>query len=146
MKPVFGQAALAAAPEVAPVEVRAVAPAAPDALPITRIAEKYGVTPRALRFYESKGLLAPRRERGVRVYDDKDQRHLTLILKGRKLGFTLRELTQMIEVEEGRASASDLKLTQEKCREQIEIMEKQARDLHEALAELRRMHMALANS
>jgi len=143
MKPVFGQAALAAAPELVSVDGHTVAPAAAVALPITRIAEKYGVTPRALRFYESKGLLAPRRERGVRVYDDKDQRHLSLILKGRKLGFTLRELTQMIEVEEGRGSASDLKLTQEKCREQIEVLEQQARDLHDALAELRRIHMSL---
>jgi len=121
--------------------------AAPEAdrevLTISQMAEKFGLTPRALRFYESKGLLAPAREGRGRVYTQADQRHLGLILKGRKLGFTIAEIGQMIAAEAGTAAPQSLKMTREKCHEQIEHLEKQLRETTEALAELRRMHLAL---
>jgi DNA-binding transcriptional MerR regulator len=123
-------------------------PAAPAAsgevLTISRIADKFGLTPRALRFYESKGLLAPAREGRGRVYTQTDQRHLGLILKGRKLGFTIAEIGQMIAADAGHVVPQSLKMTREKCLEQIEHLEKQLCETAEALAELRRMHMALS--
>ena len=74
------------------VDVETPAPvAAPELLSIREMAERFDVTPRALRFYESKGLLGPTRDRGARVYGPTDQQHLCLILKGQKLGFTLAE-------------------------------------------------------
>src|ERR1700741_2142978 len=90
-------------------------PAAPAAngevLTISQMADKFGLTPRALRFYESKGLLAPAREGRGRVYTQTDQRHISLILKGRKLGFTIAEIGQMIAVESGQAVPQTLKMT-----------------------------------
>ena len=117
-----------------------------DALTISQMAEKFGVTPRALRFYESKRLLKPAREGRGRVYSRIDQQHVALILKGRKLGFTIAEIAQMIAAEEGEGSAQALKLTREKCVEQIAHLEQQLRETNEALAELRRMHIALCRS
>jgi DNA-binding transcriptional MerR regulator len=115
-----------------------------DALTISQVADKYGLTPRALRFYESKGLLSPAREGRGRVYTQTDQRHLGLILKGRKLGFTIAEIGQMIAADAGHVVPQALKMTREKCLEQIAHLEKQLEDTTEALAELRRMHMALS--
>ena len=123
-------------------------PAAPAAtsevLTISQMAEKFGLTPRALRFYESKGLLAPAREGRGRIYTQTDQRHLGLILKGRKLGFTIAEIAQMVAADSGQAIPQSLQMTREKCLEQIEHLEKQLRETTEALAELRRMHRALS--
>ena len=117
-----------------------------DALTISQMAEKFGVTPRALRFYESKRLLKPAREGRGRVYSRIDQQHLALILKGRKLGFTIAEIAQMIAAEEGEGSAQALRLTREKCVEQIAHLEQLLRETNEALAELRRMHIALCRT
>jgi DNA-binding transcriptional MerR regulator len=114
-----------------------------ETLTISQVADKFGLTPRALRFYESKGLLTPAREGRGRVYTQTDQRHLGLILKGRKLGFTIAEIGQMIAADTGHAVPQSLKMTREKCVEQIEHLEKQLHETTEALAELRRMHMAL---
>jgi DNA-binding transcriptional MerR regulator len=123
-------------------------PAAPavagEALTISQMADKFGLTPRALRFYESKGLLAPAREGRGRIYTQTDQRHVGLILKGRKLGFTIAEIGQMIAADAGHAVPQSLKMTREKCSEQIEHLEKQLRETTEALSELRRMHGALS--
>src|SRR5262249_45726205 len=115
-----------------------------EALTISQVADKFGLTPRALRFYESKGLLAPAREGRGRVYTQTDQRHLGLILKGRKLGFRIAEIGQMIADDAGHAVPQSLKMTREKCLEQIAHLEKQLQETTEALAELRRMHMALS--
>src|ERR1700720_1260531 len=117
-----------------------------EILTISQMAEKFGVTPRALRFYESKGLLAPAREGRARIYKQTDQQHLLLILKGRKLGFTIAEISQMIAAEDGHASQQVLKMTREKCLEQIELLERQMNDTKEALAELRNLHTSLCRA
>jgi DNA-binding transcriptional MerR regulator len=117
-----------------------------EILTISQMAEKFAVTPRALRFYESKGLLAPERQGRARIYKQDDQQHLLLILKGRKLGFTIAEISQMIAAEDGRASQQVLKMTREKCLEQIELLERQMNDTKEALAELRKLHSSLCGA
>src|SRR5579871_3325660 len=132
-------------PDMAWSDMEHTAPATDGAaLTISQMADKFGLTPRALRFYESKGLLAPAREGRGRIYTNTDQRHVALILKGRKLGFTIAEIAHMIAVDTGHAVPQTLKMTREKCLEQIEHLEKQLRETTEALAELRRMHMALS--
>jgi DNA-binding transcriptional MerR regulator len=145
MKPNLAQPILEMSPDV--VWIDAKSPAQDDeVLTISQMADKFGVTPRALRFYESKGLLAPARAGRARIYKREDQQHLALVLKGRKLGFTITEISQMIAVEDGRASPQSLKMTREKCREQIELLERQLRETSEALAELRHLHTALSRS
>jgi DNA-binding transcriptional MerR regulator len=115
-----------------------------DDLTISEMAAKFDVTPRALRFYESKGLLKPAREGRGRIYRHDDQQHLALILKGRKLGFTIAEIGEMIAAEEGHASPRALRMTREKCQDQIAHLERQLAETTEALAELRRMLIALS--
>jgi|GEM_PF-341819 len=110
---------------------------------ITELAQEFGLTHRALRFYDSRGLLSPQRDGRRRVFSRADRDRLALIVKGKKLGFTLSEISQMIEAQSGRASAHTLKLTAEKCLEQIAFFERQMREAGQALAELRRIHLSL---
>ena len=107
---------------------------------INELASAFALTHRALRFYESRGLLAPRRDGRRRFFSRGDRRRLALILKGKKLGFTLTEISEMVEAEAGRATQHGLKLTAEKCEEQIKHFERQIVEAGEALQELRRIH------
>ena len=62
------------------------------------LAKDLGVTPRALRFYETKGLLAPRRVGARRVYDYRDRARLNLILRGKRLGFSLSDISEYLDL------------------------------------------------
>jgi len=104
------------------------------------LAKEFALTHRALRFYESRGRLKPRREGRRRLFSQADRDRLALVLKGKKLGFTLTEISEMIEAEAGRASEHGLKLTAEKCAEQIAHFERQITEAQDALKELRRIH------
>ena len=111
---------------------------------IAELASEFGLTLRALRFYHSRGLIAPERAGRRRIFSRADRDRLALIVKGKKLGFTLAEISQMIEAQAGRANAHTLKLGAEKCLEQIALFEKQMREAAEALTELREIHLALS--
>ncbi|TMJ03567.1 MAG: MerR family DNA-binding transcriptional regulator [Alphaproteobacteria bacterium] len=114
------------------------------AFTIGELSREFGVTLRALRFYENKGLISPQRDGLNRLYSRGDRTRLALILKGKKLGFTLSEIRQMIAVEEGTADSKSLALSREKCLEQIELLQKQKAELEEGLSELHRIHAQLA--
>jgi|SRR6185437_6004443 len=118
--------------------------AEPAMLSIREMAEKFEVTPRALRFYESKGLLHPTRDRGTRIYGPTDQRQLALILKGRRLGFTIAEICQMLDAGSGRASRQALKLTRQKCLDQIAMFSRQISDALQVVAELQTLYRSLS--
>ena len=79
----------------------------------------------------------------MRFYDSWDVERLALILKAKKLGFTLGEIAQMVQAGEG-TSAHSLKLSRTKCAEQIGLLEQQVRDAEDALNELRRIHTMLS--
>src|SRR5436853_7654679 len=110
------------------------------AFTIGELSREFGVTLRALRFYENKGLISPQRDGLSRLYSQGDRTRLALILKGKKLGFTLGEIRQMIAVEEGEADANTLALSREKCLEQIVLLERHNEDLEEGLNELIRIY------
>lgn len=104
------------------------------------LAREFDVTLRALRFYEDKGLLSPRREGLTRLYSAAERSRLAIILKGKKLGFTLAEIKAMVALREGTvASAGGLALTREKCVEQLGLLEQQKLEVEEAIGELRQM-------
>ncbi len=104
---------------------------------IGELAEEYGVTLRTLRFYEDKGLLNPQREGTLRLYDRRDQTRLKLILLGRKVGFSLREVKQMMDLYEPSGSnLRQLKVTLEKSERQMARLEAQRQALDEAIGEL----------
>lgn len=100
------------------------------------LAREFGVTLRTLRFYEARGLLAPRRDGPRRVYGADERARLTQILTGRRLGFTLAEIKDLIE----RPDAAELPLTREQCLAQINLLEQQKRGIEIAIAELRAIY------
>jgi DNA-binding transcriptional MerR regulator len=113
------------------------------AFTIGELSREFGVTLRALRFYENKGLISPQRDGLSRLYSQGDRNRLALILKGKKLGFTLGEIRQMIAAEEGETDANALSMSREKCLEQIEMLKRQKAEIEEGLNELSRIYTAL---
>jgi len=111
-------------------------------LTIGEVASEFGITPRALRFYESKRLIAPQRNGAIRLYRRSDRNRIALILSGRRLGFTLAEIKDLFEGPGG----SQLRLTREKCLEQINLLERQKRGIELALAELRQIYTSFYKS
>ena len=101
------------------------------------LSREFGVTLRALRFYEDKGLLSPKREGLTRLYTRTDRSRLILILKGKRFGFTLAEIKTMIALHEGREEGENLALSQDKILQQIAVLEKQRQEIDEAIGELR---------
>jgi DNA-binding transcriptional MerR regulator len=107
---------------------------------IGELAKKYGVTLRTLRFYEDKGLLSPDRDGTTRLYTRRDIARLKLILLGRKVGFSLREVKQMLDLYDPKGSnAKQLKLALEKSERQLGRLEKQRASIGEAIDELTNM-------
>ena len=101
------------------------------------VARKYGVTLRALRFYEDKGLISPHRDGTTRLYSKRDCTRLKLILLGRKVGFSLREVKQMIGLYEPASSNTrQLKVAIEKGEKQLKRLDKQRAAVDEAINEL----------
>jgi DNA-binding transcriptional MerR regulator len=120
-------------PECSPGDANGTPP-----LTIAQVAQQYGVTPRALRFYEAKRLIAPYRRGATRLYRSSDCKRLGVILTGRRLGFTLAEIKHLLS----RPNDGDLHLTREQCVKQISMLEQQKRSIETAIAELREIHTA----
>jgi DNA-binding transcriptional MerR regulator len=101
------------------------------------MAKRFGVTLRALRFNEDKGLLSPRREGATRLYSRRDRARLKLILLGRKVGFSLRDVKQLIDLYDPKGSnARQLKLTLDKSEKQLGRLKKQRAAVDEAIGDL----------
>ncbi len=107
---------------------------------LTRIgdmAKTFGVTLRALRFYEDKGLLQPRREGATRLYTRRDKARLKLILLGRRVGFSLRDVKQMMDLYDPTGSnTKQLRLTLDKSEKQLARLQKQRALIDDAIEEL----------
>ena len=106
---------------------------------ITELASELGVTPRAIRFYESKGLLAPQRAGSNRVYTYRERARLLIILRGKRLGFSLRKIKEYLDLydaEPGR-KLEQLELLLRGARRRMADLERQRTDLDLTLAELR---------
>jgi DNA-binding transcriptional MerR regulator len=105
---------------------------------VNQLADELGITPRAIRFYESKGLVAPRRAGTTRVFDRRDRARLLLILRGKRLGFTLGEIAEYLDLYQAdRSQRSQVTRLLERTRDRIAELEQQARDLTQTLDELR---------
>lgn len=105
---------------------------------IQRLAKEFGVTSRTLRFYEAKDLLHPTRNGMNRVFSHRDRGRLKLILRGKRLGFSLAEIKEMLDLYDlGDGQVEQLRVTLDKARRRIEELEVQRRDIDSALSELR---------
>lgn len=103
---------------------------------IGEVAREFGMTLRALRFYETKRLISPLRRGAIRHYHRSDRERIALILTGRRLGFTLAEIRELV----GGSGGNGLHLTREQCVEQIALLERQKRGIDVAIVELRQIH------
>jgi DNA-binding transcriptional MerR regulator len=101
---------------------------------IGELARRFDLTHRALRFYESRGLLNPVRRGSSRVYGVKDVERLAAIVKAKKLGLTLSAIGQILHEADSRQT---LRLSRETCLAQIAVLERKLAQTREALAELR---------
>jgi DNA-binding transcriptional MerR regulator len=106
---------------------------------ITDLAQEFKVTARAIRFYEDKGLLHPSRQGMNRVYTKRDRARLILILRGKRLGFSLAEIREMINLYDlGDGQGEQLRVTLRRSAERLKALEAQRRDVDAAIDELRR--------
>jgi DNA-binding transcriptional MerR regulator len=105
-------------------------------LTIGEVAQQYGITLRTLRFYEAKRLITPYRHGATRLYRSSDRKRLSMILTGRRLGFTLAEIKHLLN----RPHDGGLHLTREQCVKQIKLLEQQKRSIETAITELQQIH------
>ncbi|HUB65180.1 MAG TPA: MerR family transcriptional regulator [Methylocella sp.] len=109
---------------------------------IREMARDFQVTSRALRFYEDRGLLRPRREGTNRPYDARDRLHLKMILKGKSLGFTLSEIADILSCRKEESGSTELErdLLPEQIAAQIDFLERQRSQIDEAIKTLRKAY------
>jgi DNA-binding transcriptional MerR regulator len=105
---------------------------------VTQLSAELGVTPRAIRFYETKSLLAPRRAGTTRVYTHRDRARLILILRGKRLGFSLREIKEYLDLYDvDHTQREQLRMLLGAVRKRIARLEDQRAALEDTLRELR---------
>ena len=108
-----------------------------DMLTITELARETGVTARAIRFYESKGLLTPRRAGTTRIYTHREHGRLQLILRGKRLGFSLTDIGEYLDLYDADPTQHDqILLLLDKVNTRIGELESQKADLDDTLKEL----------
>jgi DNA-binding transcriptional MerR regulator len=108
-----------------------------DFFTVNQLAEELGVTARAIRFYEAKGLIAPGRAGTTRVFDRRDRARLLLVLRGKRLGFSLAEIRDYLDLYDAdRSQISQVESLLAKARQRIAALEQQRRDLDQTLVEL----------
>ena len=110
------------------------------------LAREFDVSLRALRFYEDRDLLHPHRRGNARYYSAQQRIRLQIILKGKKLGFTLTEIHAMLAANADKEPAAlELGLKPDQILAQIDHLERQRLDLDQAIGELRTTHRNLAD-
>ncbi len=106
---------------------------------ITELSHEFKVTARAIRFYEDKGLLQPSRQGMNRIYTRRDRARLILILRGKRLGFSLAEIREMLNLYDlGDGQTEQLRVTLKRSQDRLRALETQRRDVEAAIDELHR--------
>ena len=104
---------------------------------IGQLCDEFGVTARALRFYEDENLISPQRQGTQRLYSDRDRARLAWILRGKRVGFSLSEIGDLLDLYDlGDARQTQRAATLEKCEERIEALTRQKADIDETIEEL----------
>ena len=109
-----------------------------DLFAIADLAREFGISTRAIRFYETKGLLSPERVGSTRVFRRRDRARLILILRGKRLGFSLRDISDYLSLYDAdRTQRTQVNLLVEMVDQRMQTLEQQLEDLETTLGELR---------
>ena len=109
---------------------------------VNQLAIELGVTARAIRFYEAKGLIAPQRAGNARVFNRRDRARLMLVLRGKRLGFSLDEIREYLDLyDSDRSQISQVRRLLVHTSRRVAELEAQRRDLDQALSELREIEI-----
>ena len=109
-----------------------------DLFAIADLAREFGISTRAIRFYESKGLLTPERVGSTRVFRRRDRARLILILRGKRLGFSLRDISDYLSLYDAdRTQRAQVKLLIDMVDQRMAQLEAQLSDLQTTIMELR---------
>ena len=104
---------------------------------ITELSREFNITPRAIRFYEDQGLLQPQRDGRKRIYSNRDRTRLKLILRGKRLGFSLSETHELLELfDTPRGEEKQLRRFVKILGERRAILKQQQRDIEAILQEI----------
>jgi DNA-binding transcriptional MerR regulator len=104
---------------------------------ISDLSEEFGVTARALRFYEDEGLIAPHRKGISRIYTKRDRARLAWIVRAKNVGFSLTEIRELIDLYDlGDGRQTQMQVTLEKCQEKVSTLKNQRRDIDSSIKEL----------
>lgn len=104
---------------------------------IGEMCEAFGVTARALRFYEDEQLIAPERRGTARLYSDRDRARLTWILRGKRVGFSLQDIREMIDLYDvGDRRETQRRVTIERCTDRIAALRRQSVDIDATIHDL----------
>jgi DNA-binding transcriptional MerR regulator len=111
---------------------------------IRDLAKEFDVSARTLRFYEEKGLLAPRRNGEKRLYSRRDRTRLRYVLMGKRVGFSLQEVREMLDLYDlGDGQRTQLQVALAKFQERAAGLEEQRADIDRAIAELARASLEI---
>ncbi|CBS86896.1 MerR family transcriptional regulator [Azospirillum lipoferum] len=113
---------------------------------VNQLAEELGITPRALRFYEVKGLLAPNRVGNNRVYTKRDRARLKLILRGKRLGFSLAEIREYLDLYNVNGGVEQQKNLLKRVQKRLKDLAQQREDLEATVQELHDIEVQVANT
>ena len=109
-----------------------------DLFAIADLAREFGISTRAIRFYEAKGLLTPERVGSTRVFRRRDRARLILILRGKRLGFSLRDISEYLSLYDAdRSQRAQVSKLVDMVDERMLMLEQQLHDLQTTIGELR---------